>query len=196
MRSPLNLPLAEPLAEQPATKSVPTREPAAARPRLSLPDGAELQEQPDGGYHQAMIEAMDKAASRMIAILNDTTKTFDLKAQMEAFKMCQDWLVRRAKLKPPEDEGASGVDLLRARTDPVALIASFEDDERFAAEMQRRGWLSPPAKKNGRPSRQEAQERAAYEARRRQIDGDPPADDNADDSALRARLGRLGGDLK
>lgn len=110
----------------------------------------------------------------------------DMKLLMNIFEMCNGWLVKREKLKPedPADEGA-GVDVLRQMLeDPGAVVDRLHANPKFRQALKAKGWLPPPARPPHRPTREQQEERTAYEERQREMG--PAAD--ADDSELAAML--------
>lgn len=96
---------------------------------------------------RALFEAMDRQAARFIDMLGQ--ESVDLQTQMKVFEMGQNWLIRRQKLKPKDDEEGSGVSDLRA------WIEDSKNVELFDQMMFDRGFVKLPPSRPGRPTREE-----------------------------------------
>lgn len=120
-----------------------------------------------------LFAAMDKAAARFAQILDDPkdkegNSIYSLEEQIKAFNLGRDWLIRRAKLRPREqDDGSPGVEEIRR------LIAE---------EAAKGGYVRAEPKKKGRPPKAVSDARKAA-----RTPADRRADDN-DDSGLQAML--------
>lgn len=113
--------------------------------------------------------ALDEFAISLLNILTDDSKVgegdkardrYDLKTKMDAFKMAQDWLAKRKKLSPDDDNAAPGVEAMKE------VVLQIMAEQRV---------VRVPIPKTGRPNKDEAQARADFRA---VSDKAPPPDDN------------------
>ena len=127
-----------------------------------------------------LFHAMDKAAISMIAVLENVEKDaagkdlVSLRERMSTFELAMNWMAKREKMRPKEEEGA-GVDVLkRFLEDPANIVDRLGENPQFIDALKAKGWLRPPTKKPGRPTLAQAEERASYAKAK----GDPPEDDS------------------
>ena len=107
-----------------------------------------------------------------------------VKDLQEAVEFAMNLLVKLPKLKPEDDKDDAGIDALReALADPGAVVARLIANHQFIAALKARGWLPPPPKLTGRPSKQHQAERVEYEARAAEVTAP-----DEDDSVLRKML--------
>lgn len=110
----------------------------------------------------------------------------DIKLLMNILEMCTGFLAKREKYKPAEEEDDSaGVLLLKQMLDdPAQVVDRLHANPKFRNALKLKGWLPPPDKKTGRPSRAEQAHREEYETRVREEGHD------REDGELAAALGR------
>lgn len=115
-----------------------------------------------------------------------------MKELMAALAMAQDFLVKLPKLRPDDDnQEDTGIDAMRQLLeDPVLVVGRLIVNPKFIAALKGHGWLPPPAKLRGRPTKDEAIDREMYEIRQRET-AEPDA--LGDDSELRRMLGTTQG---
>ena len=120
-------------------------------------------------------EALDRSALSFLRILDEDDKLevsrYDVNFRMKIFAQAQDWLAKRAKLKPADDvEDDAGVDLLREMVqDPESVVDRLQDNPKFIAALEMRGWLKEPEIRRGpgRPSKEEAARIARFKEAKR-----------------------------
>lgn len=134
----------------------------------------------------ALFEAMDRQAKRLIDMLENTEKDedgndkYDIQLKMKFFEMGQNWLIRRAKLRPASGlEEGSGISDMRAWINDPAARAILKD------AMFEEGFVRMPPRKTGRPKREDQAAMARYKDFESAQKVGP---NSADDSGLRAML--------
>lgn len=136
---------------------------------------------------QRLREAMNREATRWIEVLDGDHRdergnpVFDWKVRKEMFQMAQDWLLRSRKLWPAQENEREGQGI----TDMREWMNSPENMATLETMFKARGWLPPPPRKNGRPTREEAEHRRKFEAQKKAIKEAKGAED---DRALQALL--------
>ena len=107
---------------------------------------------------------MDRFAITLMNTLSDDSVTesgqpeVGIGAKMNAFKMAQDWLVKRRKLKPDEgDAEGEGVTLLREL---------MNSPEKLSQHLEGMGFVKAPPKRTraGRPPKAETEQRRKVQA--------------------------------
>lgn len=126
-----------------------------------------------------LFEAMDRTALRLIDMLDDDstdsegTPTVSIEMKLKLFDKGQEWLNRRKKLRPPEDEteGAGIRDMREWISDP----AKRGDLRSVLFEA---GVVLAPDHKSGRPTKAEAVVRARFKDHKQaeKLGGEPPPD--------------------
>jgi hypothetical protein len=140
-------------------------------------------------------DALDRSALSFLRILeDDDTKPegasrYDIGFRMKIFAQAQEWLAKRSKLKPADEtQDDAGVDLLREMVqDPESVVDRLQDNPKFIAALEQRGWIKEPPKRNGpgRPPRGDSERAARF----REIKRAKQAEDGkTDDSQLAALL--------
>ncbi len=191
LKSPFARPASGRRKSQEATSSTPTQQPAGAVLNLNQLQGGPGESVSD----ERMFNAADKMALAMVEWLEGYDKKelapSQLKMVMDAFSTVTQWLSRRQKLRPPEDaSGTEGVDMLREMmNDPEKIVDRMHADPRFRAALKKHGFLGPPVKKpkGGRPSKEEAADKDAYEKRMAILN----PSEAADDSQLARMIGKV-----
>lgn len=113
-----------------------------------------------------------------------------LKQLQEIAEFAVNLLTKLDKLKPAGMDDDGGIAILAAAMgNPAATVDRLQANKEFRAALMAKGWLPPPEKVNHRPNKEQAAERAAYEARKRET---PDPEDEAGDSALRRMLDQAG----
>lgn len=135
-------------------------------------------ESDDSSPEELLIDALDRAALRLIAVLEDQTKddlgnyaiTFD--QRMDAFKTTMQWVAtrRRTKIEDPE-ASQRGVEDMQRRMQEGRNAATSPPE--------------PPRRGRGRPSNAEIAERARLA---REAEAEEAKRNAQDDSIMRRRL--------
>lgn len=144
---------------------------------------------------QQLYDAMDKAASHLIQVLEDDSTTtvdgkvvpnVDLKTKMAVFNQAQEWLTKRPKLRPRGSSSETeGIDLLRdLMADPERMVDRMLSDADMVEELKSRGWLAPSPRRPGRPTTAESQTIARRKARKAGTAEPRPDDDDSQLSKL------------
>jgi len=138
-------------------------------------------------------EALDRSALSFLRILDEDDKLevsrYDVNFRMKIFAQAQDWLAKRKKLKPDDEvQDDAGVDLLREMVqDPESVVDRLQDNPKFIAALEMRGWLKEPPKRAGpgRPRNSESERAKRYRdvQRAKQVE-----DGRNDDSELQKLL--------
>lgn len=142
--------------------------------------------------HAALFSATERLAIKLAARAEElmSQEAPDMKLLMQVFEMCNGWLVKREKLKPdePEDEGA-GVDILRKMMeDPAAVVERLHANPKFRVALKSKGWLPPPSRTPGRPTKDQQEERQAYEERVNEMGGHADSDDSQLAAMLKGKV--------
>lgn len=126
-----------------------------------------------------LFEAMDRQALRFIEMLDsdaqdsDGNPLYSIELKLKLFDKGQEWLNRRKKLRPPEDEteGAGIRDMREWISDP----AKRGDLRSVLFEA---GVVLAPDHKSGRPTKAEAVVRARFKDHKQaeKLGGEPPPD--------------------
>lgn len=132
---------------------------------------------------QRLIDGLDQAALGFLRILLDDSKNEDgtfvvaLDKRLDLFKIVRDWVAvrRRTDISDPNGDTSKVANMQRRLNTAQALPVI-------------RGIVPPPPRKVGRPKKEEAAHREAYE--RAQIE-DQITNGKHDDSALSTRLAML-----
>lgn len=113
----------------------------------------------------------------------------DMRLLMNIFEMATSWLTKREKLKPEApDDDAAGVGVLRQMLeDPAKVVERLHANPKFREALRFRGWLPPPDKKTGRPSKADQAHREEYETRVRE-----EGHDREDGELARMLEGKIG----
>lgn len=130
---------------------------------------------------------MNREAIRWIEVLDGDHRDeagnpiFDWRVRKEMFQMAQDWLLRSRKLWPEDKSTGEGQGI----TDMREWMNSPQNLASIETMFKARGWLPPPVKRTGRPTKAEAEERRKFEAQKKALKDAQRADD---DSALKALM--------
>lgn len=176
---------------------VPKNEPGATKGQAAtglgrtvvLPaEPAKPQPGAEQAIEQRMFRAMDMAAAVLLEALEKplgkNAEAVDLVTKMKVMDRCQDWMIKREKLKPKDDGvDTSGVDALRALAEgPAAVVERFHKDTAFINALKSKGWLPPVPKRpttGGRRSKEETAQVKEFDARRRALFGEAEANDSS-----------------
>jgi hypothetical protein len=112
-----------------------------------------------------LFAAMDRQALKLVEMMEDGAKDergrdlYDLQTRLALFKIGQEWLVRRLKLKPAgsQTEG-QGI------TDMRAWINDPDTRKVLAQVVFEEGFVKEPPKKKGRPRKEDMPVRERFKA--------------------------------
>lgn len=132
-------------------------------------------------------EALDKFALELIRVLTKPPEGTDLKTQIDAFKMAQDWLVKRKKAKGDSDtDDEAG---MKASRDAVTRLSGMGTAPPLPKYGDIIDGMTAPEAKPGRPSRAYIEKRTEYE---RALEKAQTRARRDDDSELQSRLKQVG----
>lgn len=137
---------------------------------------------------EQLFDAMDRQALRLIEVLEDERKgddgepLVDPQTKMALFKMGQEWLMKRHKLRPDRDDDSEGDGVKDMRQ----WMSGPEGAKALEQTILDMGFVKVPPKKNGRPTKAEAAVRERYKEYK---DSAMAAVDKDDDSGWQKSLG-------
>lgn len=114
---------------------------------------------------EALFAAMDRQALKLVEMMEDGAKDergrdlYDLQTRLALFKIGQEWLVRRIKLKP-----ASAQTEGQGITDMRAWINDPDTRKMLSQVIFEEGFVKEPPKKRGRPTKADRPVRARFQA--------------------------------
>lgn len=91
-----------------------------------------------------LFDRLSRAAMGLLEIIEDRRlgpdgkPIYSLPERLKAFSMCQDWLAKANRMRPPEQQDAPGVEMLKQIMETPALTR----------ELERQGFMRRPVPKN------------------------------------------------